>query len=59
LEQYADAVRAVLPDDLSEVVLVGYSFGGFTATLVALDYPGLPDAAGQVVLPLGLGDVGG
>lgn len=42
LEQYADAVRAVLPDDLSDLVLVGYSFGGFTATRVALENPGLP-----------------
>jgi pimeloyl-ACP methyl ester carboxylesterase len=42
LDQYADAVRAVLPDDLSDVVLVGYSFGGFTATRVAIDHPGLP-----------------
>jgi pimeloyl-ACP methyl ester carboxylesterase len=42
LEQYADAVRTVLPDDLSDVVLVGYSFGGFTATRVALDHPDLP-----------------
>jgi pimeloyl-ACP methyl ester carboxylesterase len=41
LDQYAGAVRAVLPDDLSEVVLVGYSFGGFTATRVAIDYPAL------------------
>jgi pimeloyl-ACP methyl ester carboxylesterase len=42
LEHYADAVRAVLPDDLSDVVLVGYSFGGFTATRIALEHPGLP-----------------
>jgi pimeloyl-ACP methyl ester carboxylesterase len=42
LEQYADAVRSVLPDDLSDVVLIGYSFGGFTATRVALEYPDLP-----------------
>ena len=42
LDQYADAVRAVLPDDLSDVVLVGYSFGGFTATRVALEHPNLP-----------------
>lgn len=42
LEQYADAVRTVLPDDLSDVVLVGYSFGGFTATRIALEHPGLP-----------------
>ena len=40
LDQYADAVRRVLPDDLSDVVLVGYSFGGFTATRVALEHPG-------------------
>jgi pimeloyl-ACP methyl ester carboxylesterase len=42
LDQYADAVRAVLPDDLTDVVLVGYSFGGFTATRVALEHPDLP-----------------
>lgn len=42
LDQYADAVRIVLPDDLSDVVLVGYSFGGFTATRVAIEYPDLP-----------------
>lgn len=39
LEDYADAVRAALPDDLTEVVLVGYSFGGFTASRVAGSYP--------------------
>lgn len=42
LERYADAVRAVLPGDLSDVVLVGYSFGGFTASRVALDLPDVP-----------------
>lgn len=42
LEQYADAVRAVLPDDLDDVVLVGYSFGGFTAARVAVEHPELP-----------------
>jgi pimeloyl-ACP methyl ester carboxylesterase len=42
LEQYADAVRAVLPDDLVGVVLVGYSFGGFTATRIAVEHPELP-----------------
>jgi len=42
LEEYADAVRAVLPDDLAEVVLVGYSFGGFTASRVSVDHPDLP-----------------
>lgn len=42
LDQYADAVRTALPDDLSDVVLVGYSFGGFTATRVALEHPDLP-----------------
>jgi pimeloyl-ACP methyl ester carboxylesterase len=44
LDHYADAVRTVLPDDLSDVVLVGYSFGGFTATRIALEHPGLPVA---------------
>ena len=42
LEEYADAVRAVLPDDLSQVVLVGYSFGGFTASRIAVDHPDVP-----------------
>lgn len=42
LDQYADAVRSVLPDELSDVVLVGYSFGGFTATRVAIEHPDLP-----------------
>jgi pimeloyl-ACP methyl ester carboxylesterase len=42
LEDYADAVRAALPDVASDTVLVGYSFGGFTATRVAVDRPGLP-----------------
>ncbi|MDF2143523.1 alpha/beta fold hydrolase [Knoellia sp. p5-6-4] len=42
LEEYADAVRALLPDDLTEVVLVGYSFGGFTASMVAVDHPDVP-----------------
>ncbi len=42
LEQYADAVRAVLPDDLVDVVLVGYSFGGFTAARIAAEHPELP-----------------
>ena len=42
LEQYADATRAVLPDDLADVVLVGYSFGGFTAARVAVEHPELP-----------------
>ena len=42
LEQYADAVRAVLPVDLADVVLVGYSFGGFTASRIAVESPELP-----------------
>jgi pimeloyl-ACP methyl ester carboxylesterase len=42
LQDYADAVRAVLPDDLADVVLVGYSFGGFTASRIAVEHPGLP-----------------
>lgn len=42
LETYADAVHAVLPEDLTRVVLVGYSFGGFTATRVAVEHPELP-----------------
>jgi pimeloyl-ACP methyl ester carboxylesterase len=42
LSEYANAVRAVLPDDLNDVVLVGYSFGGFTASMIAVDHPDLP-----------------
>ena len=42
LEQYAAAVRAVLPDDLADVVLVGYSFGGFTAARIAVEHPEMP-----------------
>ena len=42
LDDYAGAVRAALPDDLTDVVLVGYSFGGFTASRVAVDHPDLP-----------------
>lgn len=42
LEEYADAVRAGLPDDLADVVLVGYSFGGFTASRIAVEHPDLP-----------------
>ena len=40
LTEYADTVPAVLPDDVTDVVLVGYSFGGFTAaSRVAVDLP--------------------
>ena len=42
LQEYADAMRAVLPDDLADVVLVGYSFGGFTASRIAVEHPDLP-----------------
>lgn len=42
LHDYADAARAVLPDDLSDVVLVGYSFGGFTASTIASEHPDMP-----------------
>ena len=42
LERYADAVRAALPDDPADVVLVGYSFGGFTASRIAVEHPDLP-----------------
>jgi pimeloyl-ACP methyl ester carboxylesterase len=42
LERYADDVRAALPDDLADVVLVGYSFGGFTASRIAVEHPEVP-----------------
>jgi pimeloyl-ACP methyl ester carboxylesterase len=42
LDDYADAVRAVLADGPSDVVLVGYSFGGFTAARIAVEHPELP-----------------
>lgn len=42
LEQYAAAARAALPDDLTDVVLVGYSFGGYTASTIAAEHPDLP-----------------
>ena len=41
LEQYADAVRAVLPDDRADVVLVGHSFGGFTVSTIAAENAGM------------------
>ena len=42
LGEYAAAARAALPADLSDVVLVGYSFGGFTTATVAAEHPELP-----------------
>ncbi len=42
LEDYAAAARAALPADLTDVVLVGYSFGGFTASTIAAEHPDLP-----------------
>ena len=42
LDDYAEVVRAALPDDLADVVLVGYSFGGFTASRVAVEHPDIP-----------------
>ena len=42
LERYAGAMRVALPDDLADVVLVGYSFGGFTASRIAVEHPDLP-----------------
>ena len=41
LEQYAAAVRAVLPDDAADVVLVGHSFGGFTVSTIAAENVGM------------------
>jgi pimeloyl-ACP methyl ester carboxylesterase len=42
LEQYAAAVRAELPDDAADIVLVGHSFGGFTVSTIAAENPGVP-----------------
>ena len=41
LEQYAAAVRAVLPDDPVDVVMVGHSFGGFTVSTIAAENVGM------------------
>jgi pimeloyl-ACP methyl ester carboxylesterase len=42
LEAYTAAARGALPDDLADVVLVGYSFGGFTASTIAAEQPDMP-----------------
>ena len=42
LERYAGAMRVALPDDLADVVLVGDSFGGFTASRIAVEHPDVP-----------------
>jgi pimeloyl-ACP methyl ester carboxylesterase len=41
LEHYAAAVRAALPDDPADVVLVGHSFGGFTVSTIAAENVGM------------------
>ncbi len=41
LEDYAAAVRAVLPDDPADVVMVGHSFGGFTVSTIAAENAGM------------------
>ncbi len=41
LERYAAAVRAGLPDDPTDVVLVGHSFGGFTVSTIAAENVGM------------------
>lgn len=42
LEDYAAAARGALPEELADVVLVGYSFGGFTASTIAAEQPDMP-----------------
>ena len=41
LDDYARAVGAALPSDLSDVVLVGHSFGGFTISTIGARHPEL------------------
>ena len=41
LDDYAGAVAAALPSDLSDVVLVGHSFGGFTISTIGARHPEL------------------
>ena len=53
LEQYAAAVRAVLPVDPADIVLVGHSFGGFTVSTIAAENVGTSGAlTGLRAIPL-------
>lgn len=51
LEDYVRAVEASLPADLTDVILVGHSFGGFTVSTVAAKHPRLPVVFVAAVIP--------